>query len=284
MYRTKIIFCAILFLSFSLLAQDGKDIELQLENKIYSERPEVLVYLIDANEVKLPTVWIDIINKGLSKGITSTDRFGKEIFFDPKNQSAAEAWNHPTPYVAKFEMIDILVDGRRITSELPSTKKEYTITGNFILLDLVTGTRLISEIIIFAGLANDLTDEIFLDKMSNYIENQIKAKLLVTFPIIIEVAKLGEVNKEKAKTIFLKKYDYVVSGKPKYLGVYILEKSLTIDDNEPIHIFKKIGYLKDLKKIKGYECEYQVEKGKSEIYEYFNAETKLYVTSLTLGK
>lgn len=284
MHRTKLILCAILLFSISLLAQEDKGIELQLENKIYTERPEILVYLIDANEIKLPSLWIEKINKGISKGISSTDRFGKEILHNPKSQPASEAWSHPTPYVAKFEIIDILVDGRQMTSELPSTMEQYTISGNFILLDLVKGTRLISETIIFSGSANNGTDEIFLDEMTSYIENQIKSKLLVTFPTIIEVAKLGEVNKEKAKSIFLRKYDYVIAGKPKYLGVFILEKSIAIDENEPIHIFKNIGYLKDLKKVKGYECEYQVERGKSDIYDHFIAGTKLYITSLSLGQ
>ena len=283
MLQTRIFILLFSCLSFSLFGQESADIEYALEKKVYSKNPDVLVYLLDL-ETKVPGEWLSTINNSIKSGIKASNRFGEEFIHDPKLHNATQAYNTSVPYVAKLDVIDILVDGKNIGPTLPNKKTEYIISSNFILLDLVKGTRIASETIIFSSVSEKGSDEKFLEEMGEYIKQQILYSLGKTFPIILSPVKLGETNKEKAKTIMLQKYEYTIAGKPKYLGVYILDKTIEIEDEEPSYIFKRIGNLKDLKKVVAYNCEFEVTSGKSEIYEHFNNGTKLYITTLPLGK
>ena len=283
MYQSKLI---ILFLlcSSSLFGQDHEAIKDQLENREYTERPAVLIYLIDQEESKLPSPMVDQLNDCLKGAIAKSHKFGEQKYHDPSTSAMYAAYRHSVHYVIQLNIIDVMADGKEFEKYAPRGEHEYTITANFVLLDLVKGTRLISEPIIFSDQANGEYDNEFLSSMSTYYRERILAQLQKTFPTILKIKKLGEVNKGKAKSIIFSKADYARSGKPKYLGVYILDKTIAVENQEDIYTFKKIGFLKDLKKIEGYECHYNVEKGKADIYDHFSNGTELYITTLSLGQ
>lgn len=282
MLRTNLILFLLISCFLTSFAQDHEAIKSQLKNRIYTEQPNVLVYLLDLEKSKLPTQLAEKLNECIMGAVRYSSKFGDEKFFNPNQSLDYKAYRQAVHYIIQMDIVDVLVDGKEI-GDYPSSG-EYTVSAELSMIDLVKGTREFSKTIIFSGDAESVYDQKFADEMSTYFRESILFQLRTTFPYIFEIQELGEVSKNKAKSLVFRNSNYVVSGKPKYLSVYILDKTIEVDYLDPIHTFKQVGFLKFQKQIEGNKCLYGVENGKSEIYELYSKGTELYVTNLSLGK
>ena len=279
MLRSKIILF-ILFISYlSCFGQEPANIKAYIKNETYTERPSLVFYLVNERNANLPSNWVTELNKWIKGSIPSTPFFTKTKFFIDKEYGLSSGHNTPSHYVAKFEIIDVFIDGKRRTENPQSKKAEYTISANFRLIDLIKGTNVLYETMIFSGVADNNYDEEFIKKMSKYFQENIKLKIDSHFPKIYEIKELGKVSKNKVKSIYFRKGPTY----PKYLYAYIYEKTIGDKDQDPIYIFKEIGSL-HLPKNTGNFTEYKVYNGKDTLFEYYNNETPIYITTLLLGK
>ena len=282
MHRIKLILILSICCYFASFGQDHEAIKNQLRNRIYTNQPDVVVYIIDSENSKLPTPLAEKLNECIMGAIRFSSKFGDEKFYKPSNSQFNKSYDQAAHYVIQLDIVDVLVDGKEI-GDYPS-RGEYTVSAEFSMIDLVKGTREFSKAIIFSGNADSVYDQSFADEMSEYYREAILIQLRTTFPHVYEIQELGEVSKNKAKSVVFRNGNYVVGGKPKYLGVYILDKTIKVEGIDPIYTFKRVGSLRDMKKVEGNKCYYDVDKGKSEIYELYSNGTELYVTNLVLGK
>lgn len=271
-----------LFPSF-VYSQSSEELNAYLENRVLADEIDVTIFELRESHSKIPEIWQDEINEAVYEAIKSTDVFRKITRYNIMNNMNASINAKATHYIAKLEVIEIMVEGKAYNNQKIEYGYNYTVTTNFSLLDVLRGTNVISELLIFSSNGNGI-ERIRPGSIGKFHKEKIKAAINKQFPSTYEIADLENISSPILLNLKFNQKDIEAGGNPQQLYVYTFWGYIGTDPKNQIPMFDKIGVLTNSDIKKDENILYKIVEGKADIISSHKKGMDLFITPLSLSK